>query len=114
MLLVLEGLGQLERAIDNSNEAIRLDPNNGTSHAVRADLLRMKGDFDGAIRDYDRAVALKSRDDATVYNRRALAYQGKGEFEKSIIDLNEAISLDHNFVAAYLKSWTVLFSTKSH
>ena len=39
--------------------------------------------------------------DATAYVGRAAAYENKGEHDKAIADLNQALRLDPNDAAAY-------------
>jgi Flp pilus assembly protein TadD len=58
-----------------------------------------KGDFVGAIADYDRAVALNPGD-ASTYGHRGAARDGKRDYEGAIADFNKAIDLIPNFPAA--------------
>ena len=55
------------------------------------------GDFDRAIRDYHKAIELKS-DYASAYNNREIAYSKQGELDKAIQDFSEAIRLDPDYV----------------
>ena len=59
----------------------------------QANLLRDKGDFDGAIAAYTEAIRLNPQN-AQLYSGRGQAYQRKGEFDKAIADCNHAIQLD--------------------
>jgi tetratricopeptide (TPR) repeat protein len=52
-----------------------------------------KGDFDRAIRDYDRAVALDPKS-FLAFNNRGFAYSGKGDFDGAIQDYDQAIRLN--------------------
>ncbi|MGI8821285.1 MAG: tetratricopeptide repeat protein [Chthoniobacterales bacterium] len=52
-----------------------------------------KGDLDGAIADYDRAIQLNPKD-AAIYNNRGLAKQEKGDLDAAIVDFNRALQLN--------------------
>lgn len=59
-----------------------------------------EGQYDKAIQDYDRAIALKP-DLATAYNNRGVAYYNKGQYDRAIQDHNKAIILKPDYVDAY-------------
>src|SRR5439155_26586183 len=52
-----------------------------------------KGDHDGAIADYNRAIELNPKH-ASAYNNRGIAKQAKGDLDGAIADYNRAIELD--------------------
>jgi lipoprotein NlpI len=52
-----------------------------------------KGDYDGAIQDYNRAIRLDA-ESAAAFGGRGAAYFAKGEYEQAIQDFNEAIRLN--------------------
>jgi len=51
-----------------------------------------QGEYDRAIRDFDRALALQPGF-VVAWKNRALAYKGKGDFERAIADYDQAILL---------------------
>jgi tetratricopeptide (TPR) repeat protein len=57
-------------------------------------------DYERAITDYDRAVALNP-DDAEVYNNRGTAYAEQGQYERAIADFDQAIALKPNDAEAH-------------
>jgi tetratricopeptide (TPR) repeat protein len=63
------GKGDLERAIADYDQAIRLNPTDKRALAYRALAYKIKGKLDGAITDYDRIVQLDPRD-ARAYRAR--------------------------------------------
>ncbi|MGE0422384.1 MAG: tetratricopeptide repeat protein [Reyranellaceae bacterium] len=65
--------GQLDRAIADYNEAIRLDPSNVDAYVRRGIAYTENGQHDQAIIDFDEALRLKPDDGATLL-RRADAY----------------------------------------
>src|SRR5579871_17405 len=50
--------GDLDRAIADDDQAIRLDPKYAIAHYNRGNAWFAKGDFDRAIADYDQAIRL--------------------------------------------------------
>ena len=59
-----------------------------------------KGDLEGAIADFNRAIELNPRD-AQAYNNRGNPKQDKGDLEGAIADYNRAIELDPKYAKAY-------------
>jgi tetratricopeptide (TPR) repeat protein len=88
------------RAIEDHNEAIRLNPNNPTAHYNRGTVYYNKSDYDLAIRDYNEAIRLKP-DYAFAYVGRGMTYAAKRDFDRAIQDYSEAIRLDPNAESAY-------------
>ncbi len=60
-----------------------------------------KGEHDLAIRDFDKAIELKS-DYAEAYNNRGNVYDEKGDFDKAIADFNMAINVKSDYAEAYI------------
>jgi tetratricopeptide (TPR) repeat protein len=87
-------------AIEDHNEAIRLNPNNPTAYYNRGDAYYNKGDRDLAIRDYNEAIRLKP-DYAFAYVGRGVSYSAKKDYDRAIEDYNEAIRLNPNEGSAY-------------
>lgn len=59
-----------------------------------------KGDFQGAIANFDKALALNPNY-AEAYNSRGEAHSKLGDKQEAIKDYNQAIALDPKFAAAY-------------
>ena len=70
-------------------------------HTSRGVELKRKGDLDGAIKDYDIAIALNPND-LFAFNNRANTWRDKGNFEQAIADYGAAIKLDADYAAAYI------------
>ena len=58
------------------------------------------GEFDTAIRDFENALDIDSKD-AEALNNRGLAFAQKKEFERAISDFDDAIKLKPGLVDAY-------------
>lgn len=84
--------GDIDRAIADYNEAIRLNPNNGLAFNERALAYEAKGDFDRALADLNEAVKLDSGNADIHYNRGNLLMK-TGDLDHAIADFNEAIRL---------------------
>jgi tetratricopeptide (TPR) repeat protein len=66
--------GNLDRAIDDFTQAIRLDSRESEFVNDRGAAYHAKGDIDRAIADYDKAIQLNPKA-AEPYNNRGSAYQ---------------------------------------
>ena len=53
----------------------------------------MKHEYDKAIADFSEAIRLDPKS-ATAYDRRAGAYEAKGNYDQAIADFTEAIRFD--------------------
>ncbi len=60
-----------------------------------------KGEYDIAIKDFDKAIKLKP-DYAEAYNNRGNIYDEKGDFDKAIADFNMAINYKSDYAEAYI------------
>lgn len=101
-----QAVGAFTRAIDSPGldaESLALALNN------RGVVLTELGDFDRAIVDYERALALKPEDAKTRRNlriahlRRGLAAYKSGEFERALFDFGRAIELEPEHPTAWLR-----------
>ncbi len=59
-----------------------------------------KGDYDHAIADFDKAIALAPRD-AMAYSGRGLVYAEKGDYDRAIADCDKAVRLAPRDAIAY-------------
>ncbi len=80
----------VEHAIDDFTEAIRLDPNAGT-YFMRGQAWFNKRGYDQAIADYTEAIRLEPTADH--HAARASAWRAKKEYDRAIADYNEAARL---------------------
>jgi tetratricopeptide (TPR) repeat protein len=85
--------GEYDKAIQDYDEAIRLEPNRGDAFNNRGDAWDAKQEYDKAIRDFDEAIRLDPNDDDAFLNR-SIARHAKGEYDKAIQDFNQAIRLN--------------------
>jgi Caspase domain/Tetratricopeptide repeat len=89
-------LGDLDGALADINEAIRLDPALPQPLTHRAVIWRAKGNLDRAIADATEAIRLAKEkppggEMISAYTHRALAYEAKGDFDRAKLDYAAAL-----------------------
>jgi tetratricopeptide (TPR) repeat protein len=101
-----------DRAIDDYNEAIRLDATYAIGFTNRGLAYQRKGQIDRAIEDYDKAIGLNRRL-AAAFFARANAYRDKAQWDfdayladglyedRAIADYDEGLRLEPNNAAAF-------------
>ena len=83
-----------------NGDAIELKPD-AEAYYNRGIAKRAKGDLDGAIADYTKAIELKP-DYAVAYSNRGAAKQAKGDLDGAIADFTKAIELKPDYPHAYV------------
>jgi tetratricopeptide (TPR) repeat protein len=91
--------GEYSLAIQDYNQAIKLNPKFAQAYNNRGVAYDHKGEFDRALQDLDQAIKLKPS--ALTHFNRGNAYLGKSQFDHAIDDYNQAIKLKPDFAAAY-------------
>jgi tetratricopeptide (TPR) repeat protein len=92
--------GDLDKAIADYDEVVKLDPVSHLSYVCRAHGHQARRQFDQAIDDYNRAIALNPRS-TDAFVGRGIAYRSKGEYDRAIADYTDAIRLDSVYVPAF-------------
>ena len=93
-------MGNQERAINDCNEAIRLDPKYSKAYNNRGLAYQRRGEYDKSIADYSESIRLDAKD-AIAFRGRGFASESKGELDKAIADYTEAIRLTPKDAKAY-------------
>src|SRR5271166_1076835 len=78
----------------------KLKPDSAEAYYNRGNAKDNKGDSDGAIADYSKAIELKP-DYANAYYNRGVAKQAKSDLDGAIADYSKAIELKPDFAQAY-------------
>jgi len=96
--------GQYERAINEYDEAIRLERDDadayykrGLAYEALGKTIEGERDFERAIHEYDEAIRLE-RDDADAYYKRGLAYEALGKTIEGERDFAKAKELGYDSV----------------
>jgi tetratricopeptide (TPR) repeat protein len=95
--------GESDRAIQDLDQAIKLDPTDkgGLAHSSRALAYFGKGQYDRAIRDYDQVIASNPKD-ATAFYGRGAAYDRQGKGDRALQDYEHSLALSPTMMPALL------------
>jgi tetratricopeptide (TPR) repeat protein len=91
--------GDLDRALQDYNQAIKLDGKLAPAYTNRGVAFDRKGEYDRALQDYEQAIKLKPSPET--YLDRGNAYLAKGQYDHAIDDFNQALKLKADFAPAY-------------
>ena len=97
-----------DKAIQSFNRIIALSPS-ALAYSGRGDAYLEKGDFDGALADFDQAIKVDPRY-PNAYHNRAIIHLSRGEYDAAMADCNEAIKLNPNYALAYFERGLVFFN----
>lgn len=92
--------GDYDRAIENYNMAILLNPVFSEAYFNRALSYYQLKNFDKSVSDYSKAVELDPHN-PIIYNNRGDAYYRKQDFQSAVKDYDKAINLNSNYLKAY-------------
>ena len=95
---VLDGVSNLntgkpEKALEDFNRAIKIDPQLAGGYLGRANTFNLMGRYEKSIEDYDTVLEIDPTL-ANAYVNRASAYSHLGEYEKAIADYEKGLELD--------------------
>jgi len=93
--------GDLDKALQDCNEAIQFDPRNAGAYVDRAFILGKKGRHEEAMADYNEAIRINPQQWEAYFNRAA-DLRDEGEITKAIADLTEVTKLNPKFTGAYV------------
>ena len=98
--LAFKELGWLDRALEDFDTAIRLDPRYANAYTSRGWTFKDMGQIDRAMEDYNHVISL---DPARyiAYNNRGMVYQETGRIDSALSDFTTAIALNPGFAQAY-------------
>ena len=91
---------ELDGALADLDEAIRLDPTYACSYNNRGRTYAFKGDLDRAIADYSEALKIDFNM-FIAYNNRGDAYFHKRQLDEAIVDFSVALKIAPNYALAY-------------
>ena len=93
-------IADLNKAIANYDQAIRLNPDYATAYINRGTARYMQSKLEGALADYDQVIRLNPNyKDA--YIGRGNVRRDQGKLQEALADYNQAIRLDPDFAGAY-------------
>ena len=89
------GKGDTDRAIQDYDQAIKLDPKYANAFNSRGIAYQAKGDNQRAIEDYGEAIRLDPRN-ANALNGRCWVRAASGQLQAALADCNESLQLRPN------------------
>ena len=96
MVFVYLWRGQKQKAREEVARMRREAPNEAVVHFVKATLHRLDGEYDRALRSYDRLVHLDPASFVVVSYNRALIFLYQGKFAEAQRELDRAASVEPN------------------
>src|SRR5437667_1145902 len=96
MVFVYLWRGQKQKAREEVARMRREAPNEAVVHFVKATLHRLDGEYERALRSYDRLVHLDPASFVVVSYNRALIFLYKGKTEDAMRELDRAASVEPN------------------
>lgn len=106
-------LGQADRAMEDYNESIRVDPRNAAAWNNRGNALLNTNQPERAIADLDEAIRLQPRY-AAAYNNRGNARVALNRREEAMQDFDEAIRINDQYPAALFNRGLLLTALGQH
>jgi tetratricopeptide (TPR) repeat protein len=98
--MALEKAGKLERALDDYNQAIALDPSYSEAYDNRGLLYQKKGQVNNAIEDFSKSILLDPSSGKAYFNLGVI-HAETGLFDQAIEDFNHSLTRDPAFADAY-------------
>ncbi len=93
-------LGQHERAIEDYDKAIEINPEYAAAYYNRGNSYGDLGQHERAIEDYDKAIEINP-EYAAAYSNRGNSYGDLGQHERAIEDYDKAIEINPEYADAY-------------
>ena len=93
--LVLFGIKEYGKALEMFQKVISLQPDHLQAHINMGMVSYMEGNKDGAVRIWEKAIAIKEGDnDSKAINNIANVYKEKGDYAKAVEYYTKAIDID--------------------
>ena len=103
-------IGQFDRAIEDFNKEIVLNPSYGKAYYNRGVAYLKAGLFDNAIASFNKALEINPSD-TDIYINRGVSYAGIGQQDRALEDFNTGIGFNLNHAAAYLNRGILYVAT---
>jgi tetratricopeptide (TPR) repeat protein len=91
--MLLSQNGEHEKAIEEFNKALSLNPRDGEAYRFRGFSYYFMGEYDRALSDYKKAAEIDPANFG-VYSHRALIYEARGLYDQAIGEYNKVISIE--------------------
>ena len=101
LALLASTAGDLDAAVRNCRDAIRLTPNNSEAHDLLGQLLSRQGLQSAALAEFQEAVRL-SPDEAKYQHNLGVAYAVSGQVSEAIAHYREAVSAKPEYAKSHI------------
>jgi tetratricopeptide (TPR) repeat protein len=98
--VMLDQLGRLEKAADDFQHAMALDPGLGDPHINLGSVMIKQKRYDEALESINKGIELGVSFPHIGYYDRAVAYQLLGRFKEAYFDYKKVLELEPNFTQA--------------
>ena len=88
--------------------AVSQSPRNAEALNYRGIARLQQGNFDGAIEDFSKSLAIRPAY-ANAHNNRGVAWYQKGDLNRAVADYNQAIAIDPAYASAYTNRGVVWY-----
>ena len=107
--VILDRLGETDRAAADFRQAMVLDPTLGDPHVNLGSMLIKEKRYDDALARINQGIALGVSFPQIGYYNRAVAYHQMGKFKEAYYDYKKALEIDPSFTMAseHLKDFVV-------
>jgi len=110
--------GIFDQAISQFTQVIKKDPSNAGAHHNLACAFCLKGDYDRALMEFEKALKLENSPfRAVIYFNKAVVYFKKKMYKESLHELNRAVLLVPSMAKldnfSHLREWSAAISKKS-
>ena len=92
--------GNFHEAIADYSQAIEINPNYAKAYDNRGIARSSIGEYDASIADHSKAIGINPSLVDAYLNRAAVYRWNKGDIDKAILDLRQALKIDPTSVAA--------------
>jgi regulator of sirC expression with transglutaminase-like and TPR domain len=97
-----ERVENLERAKEDYDRAIEINPGYANAHNNRGNIRSRQNDYNGAVKDYDKAIELNSQF-VEAYCNRGIAKENLGDYDGAVKDFDRATEIDSGYIEAHLR-----------
>ncbi len=92
--IILANHGDLDKAIEDQNTAIALDPDSARAHVNRGNVYYRTNHHNEAVADYNQAITLSNGQLAPAYFNRGKSHLALGETDAAAKDFQQAATLE--------------------
>jgi tetratricopeptide (TPR) repeat protein len=110
---VWNAIGDQDKAMQDFDQAVRLDPQDLIAHTDRGRIWLERGDTERAMADLNQAIQIDPKD-AISYGERARVRHAMGDFVEAMADFERAIGVDPTMPELYAGRAYVLHAMGDH